>query len=132
MPAKFAFPIIGLLVLLFAGCFYELAQLSLESAAASQEVQIFIEAQNKALASETGEAVEQLKHMISHYPSGSKLRKGSKHDRIVEAVRSNVVQRILIHLQSTTGQNHGNDPQKWIDSLNDQKAQMPRNPSVTN
>jgi hypothetical protein len=75
----------------------------------------------KAAQSDPSEAVPYLVYALSYYPSGSKQVKGSRLDRIVERARDNAVSAIIADLRKRTGQDFGDNPQRWIDELKSQK-----------
>ena len=49
------------------------------------------------------------------FQTGSKQIQGSRLDSLVERERSNAVQIIISYLRTKTGEDLGNDPEKWIE-----------------
>ncbi len=104
--------------------------LQIRIAFAEDQTKIFDEMREKAVSFDSTAAVTYLKYIINYYPSGSKQESGSKLDKIVERERQSAVREILAYLRQITGQDFGEDPQRWIESL--QEAEQTANLETIN
>ena len=84
---------------------------------AEEQTAIFEQMNTEARAGDPLAAVDYLEYTINYYSSGTKQPKGSKLDQIVERARRNAVQQIVADLRAKTGEDHGDDPQRWIEAL---------------
>jgi hypothetical protein len=57
---------------------------------------------------------EILEYVVNYYPSGTKQRKGSALDSVVEMARSNTTTFIIVRLRATTAKDLGGDPNAWL------------------
>jgi hypothetical protein len=105
----------GLLTLLVVLLFVSHFRLVLELAFASDSSDIFAEMRDKALRGDPQEAVGCLEYVVCYYPSGTRLREGSRFDRMVERERACAVREILAYLRARTGLDLGEDPGPWIE-----------------
>ena len=60
------------------------------------------------------ELVRSLEYTINYYPSGTKLKTGSRLDKIVEKERQKAIHQMLEILKLKTKTDLGNDPNIWI------------------
>jgi hypothetical protein len=104
----------GLLVL-YGSLFWSYGWLKIRVAFASEQTQIFDDMRAQALQSDPTGAVGCLEYVVSYYPSGSKQETGSRLDRIVERERAVAVRDILAYLRAKSGEDLGDDPEKWIE-----------------
>jgi hypothetical protein len=95
--------------------FWQSARQQIEVAFASDQIEIFETMRTRALQSDTGEAASSLEYAIRYYPSGSKQRTGSRLDKMVEQARMKAARDIVAYLRQKTGQDLGEDPEKWIE-----------------
>jgi hypothetical protein len=93
--------------------FWEYVRQKIEVAFASDQIEIFEAMRTRALQSDTIEAASSLEYAIRYYPSGSKQRTGSRLDKIVERERIKAARDIIAYLRQKTGQDLGEDPEKW-------------------
>lgn len=115
------FRIIGVLCLLFAAgsaaaiwiCLTRTAQ-NTWLAHAVEQVEIFEQMRQQAIAAEPRGAVDCLDYVANYYPSGSKHATGSRLDRIAELARASAIREIIATLRSKTGKDLGEDPVAWI------------------
>jgi len=97
--------------------FWRYARQHVEVVFAAEQTEIFEEMRSRALQSDPVGAASSLKYAVRYYPSGSKQRTGSHLDKMVERERTRAVRDILAHLRQKTGQDLGEDPEKWIERL---------------
>ena len=93
---------------------YRYNELSLRSKFANEQTKIFDDMRGRALQHEAVEATGYLRYVINYYPPGTKQKKGSPLDLIVERARANAVNDILRHLRSTSEKDLGDDPDAWL------------------
>jgi hypothetical protein len=98
-----------------ASLFWKYARQHLEVAFAAEQTEIYEEMRARALQSDPAGAASSLEYAVRYYPSGTKQRTGSHLDRIVERERARAVRDIVAHLRQKTGQDLGEDPEKWIE-----------------
>ena len=55
-----------------------------------------------------------LEYVILYYPSGTRIRKDSPLDKMVEIERSYAVKTIIERFHVTTGKDLGDTPEKWF------------------
>jgi len=55
-----------------------------------------------------------LSYVIWYYPSGTRQKKDSPLDKMIEMDRSHAIKNIITRLRVVTGKDLGSDPQKWI------------------
>jgi hypothetical protein len=104
-----------LLVLgLAAKLLWDAAQLQLRVAFAEEQTGIFDSMRTQALSSDVTGAAGSLEYAVRYYPSGTKQVTGSRLDRVVERARAAAVRAIIAHLRTKTGEDLGDDPEKWI------------------
>jgi len=114
--------------------FTRLSKITIESAIACQQIQLFFESENRAVKGTTAENLQELEFVTNYYPSGSRLEKGGRFDRLVESARAEVAAHIISHIEFLTGNNLGNDPVEVIKFLNNNslsatnEAAKPRSP----
>ena len=90
--------------------------LHVQGALAEEQTLYFEEARDKALQSTRPEEIAQcIKGTLTYYPSGSKQTCGSHLDRMVERARRLTVDDMMRHLRHMSGQDLGNEPQKWLE-----------------
>ncbi len=83
---------------------------------ADEQTELFDQMRSYALNSTTpSEIAGFLQYIVHYYPSGTKQRAGSRLDRVVERHRAAVVRDIVGHLQRTTGDKLGENPDAWIE-----------------
>ena len=96
-------------------CAEKYTTLKLHVVFADGQVAIFKEMEASAYSTtDPREMTARLEYVVNYYPSGSKQMKGTRLDRIVEAVRSNSIAAIIARLHSTTGKDLGPDPRRWL------------------
>jgi hypothetical protein len=95
--------------------FWKYFQQSIEVVFASEQTEIFEEMRARALRSNPTEAASSLEYAVKYYPSGSKQRTGSRLDKMVERDRTRAIRDIIEHLRQKTGQDLGEDAEKWIE-----------------
>ena len=95
--------------------YWDYGRLKIQVAFASEQIAIFDGMRSAALQSDLAGAAGKLQYVVWYYPSGSKQQTGSRLDQIVECERTNAVKQILTYLKTKTGEDLGNDPQKWIE-----------------
>jgi hypothetical protein len=103
-------------VLLVATCklLWDLASVHARVAFASEQTEIFEEQRRVALAADPFGAASQLEYIVGYYPTGTKQIPGSRLDKVVERQRAQAVHDIIAYLRTKTGEDLGDDPQKWI------------------
>ncbi len=103
-------------VLLAATCkfFWDWASLHVRVAFASEQTEIFEEQRHSALTADPLGAALELEYIVGYYPSGTKQIAGSRLDQIVERQRRRAAMDIIAYLRAKTGEDLGDDPQKWI------------------
>ena len=99
----------------FAGYyFYRYSELRLRSKFANEQTRIFDDMRGRALQHDTVEATGCLSYVIYYYPPGTKQKKGSPLNLVVERARANAVKDIVRHLRSTSEKDLGDDPYVWL------------------
>src|SRR5437867_3010930 len=83
------------------------------SASAREQIEIFEECREKAAKADAGEAVGFLIYAAHYYPSGTKQIAGSPLDWIVERERKQIVGLIIVDLKTKTGEDFGEDVERW-------------------
>jgi hypothetical protein len=106
---------VALLVVLLSVITFNNLEHTLRLAFADEQTQIFEDMRIQASQAEPPKAVEFLDYAVSYYPSGSKQVPGSRCDRIVERARRSAVREIIADLRARTGQDLGDDPQRWVE-----------------
>jgi hypothetical protein len=97
------------------------AMFSISIAFADEQTAIFEEMADKAATAlsqdppDVAEAIGCLQYVHHYYPSGTKQLSGSRLDQIVERSRTAAGQRIIEQLRAATGQDFGDEPDRWID-----------------
>lgn len=105
-------------VFLSGWLFIEKATLSLRSAFAYEQTQLFLELRDRALASDNpSEGAFLLEGVVGYYPSGTKQLTGTALDRLVESHRKDSINAIIRHLRFLTGKDLGNDPGMWVKEI---------------
>jgi hypothetical protein len=94
--------------------FWDAVLLRLRVSFASEQIAIFEEMRSRALSAEGSGAAQHLEYVVNYYPSGTKQIAGSRLDGIVERARTNAIRDIITHLREKTGENLGDDTEKWI------------------
>lgn len=107
--------VVVILSALYAKGHWDYVLLSVRLAFAEDQIRIFDDMRIKASQSDANGSVGCLEYVLNYYPSGTKQIRGSQLDRIVETARANAVARILSDLRHKTGNDFGDDPQRWID-----------------
>lgn len=93
-------------------------ELRVRAALGEEQGRMFEECRAKALeTTNTGQIVGLIEAAIAYYPSGTKQRRASHLDLLVEQSRRLSVQAMLAHLRDVSGTNLGDDPQRWIDAF---------------
>jgi hypothetical protein len=105
----------GLLLVLLGIVTFNYLERTLRLAFADDQTEIFEEMRIKASQAEPSKAVQYLDYAASYYPSGSKQVPGSRLDRVVERARRSAVREIIADLRARTGEDFGDDPQRWIE-----------------
>jgi hypothetical protein len=94
----------------------EYTKLKLDISYANEQIAIFVASKNSSASMTNPKKLAGLlDYLVRYYPSGTKQEKGTQLDRIVEEMRFIVIASIISRLRTTTGVDHGNDPQLWID-----------------
>ena len=93
---------------------YRYNEIKLRSRFANEQTKIFDEMRGRALQHDAVETADCLRYVINYYPPGTKQKKGSPLDLIVERARANAVNDILRHLRSTSEKDLGDDPDAWL------------------
>ena len=88
--------------------------LHIHVAFASEQTEIFDNMRREALSADAVGAAQSLAYVVNYYPTGTKQVRGSLLDRMVERERTNAVLEIISHLRTKTGEDLGDDPEKWI------------------
>ena len=107
-----------LIVLLVALCgklFWDYSLLDIRTELAREQIEIFDHMRDQALKSGVAEAADCLRYAVHYYPSGTKQVAGSRLDRIVERERDEAVRAIIASLRTKTGEDVGDDPEKWVE-----------------
>lgn len=101
--------------LVFCGAFWFGSEYRhIQDKLAYEQMEIFYLGRERALRSAPDEAAMSLMEIRDYYPSGTKQTVGSPLDAAVELVPSEVMRDVVIHLQNTSGQTLGDDPDTWI------------------
>jgi hypothetical protein len=108
--------IIGVVLrfVLSASLFWKYARQRIEIEFAEERTEIFEAMRTRALQINPVGAADCLGYVTTYYPSGTKQRTGSLLDKIVERERTRAIRDIIAHLRTTTGQDLGDEPEKWI------------------
>ena len=103
-------------VLLIAACkfFWDAATLHIHVAFASEQTEIFDNMRTQALSADAVGAAQSLDYVVHYYPSGTKQVRGSLLDQMVERERTNTILEIIAHLRTKTGEDLGDNAEKWI------------------
>ncbi|WP_129589516.1 hypothetical protein [Rubritalea profundi] len=97
--------------LVFCGAFSVKSEYrGLQAKFAQDQIKTFYLIRESAL----GSTAEESAKIKNHYPSGTKQSTGSPLGAAVELVRSEVMRDVITHLQTTSGQTLGDDPEVWI------------------
>ena len=110
--------LILVVVLLAALCgklFVDYAALNISTSLARGQIQTFDDMRDRALNSDVTESANCLRYAAHYYQSGTKQTTGSTLDWIVERQRGEAVQAIIAHLRAKSGENLGDDPEKWVE-----------------
>jgi hypothetical protein len=87
---------------------------------AEEQIKIFFRLKKDIYSSEkNAEIALKLAYLVDYYPSGTKQKKGSRLDILVENTRKNVIEDILAFLKNKTGKNFGANPKIWIEKMKD-------------
>jgi hypothetical protein len=105
---------LGLLLALVSVVTFRWLERALRLGFADDQTDIFEDMRIQASQAEPSKAVEYLDYTVNYYPSGSRQVPGSRFDRIVERARRSAVREIIADLHSRTGEDFGEDPQRWI------------------
>ena len=95
---------------------------------AAEQTEIFEEMVTKASTSlrqsppDTRAAVGYLQYAHSYYPSGTKQTEGSRLDQIIERCRDFSEARIIQMLREATGEDLGDDVERWISMFGEEPA----------
>jgi len=117
--ATMALGILCALLLVFGGyCTIKFVLQVTHIAFAEEQVQIFEAMRLRAMDVPTSEAASFLNYVVTYYPSGTKQEAGSKLDHIVEQARASAIRDIVAVLRNKTGEDLGDDPQRWIHKFN--------------
>lgn len=103
-----------LVLALAAKLFWDTGMLQVQVAFASEQTGIFDSMRTQALSSDAAGAAGSLEYVVHYYPSGTKQVAGSRLDGVVERARADAVRAIIAHLRTKTGEDLGDDPEKWI------------------
>jgi hypothetical protein len=104
-----------LLVLALAGkLFWDAGLLQVRVAFANEQIGIFEDVRVRALLADAAGAAGSLDYIVRYYPSGTKQVAGSQLDSIVERARADAIRAIIAHLRAKTGEDLGDNPEKWI------------------
>lgn len=103
-----------ILILAVVALTIEVGSLRLQMAFAEEQLEVFEMSATKSKAGSTQQAIGSLAYVLSYYPSGTKQRKGSRGDNIVEIGRRLCVASILDTLRQKTRQDFGDDPRAWL------------------
>jgi hypothetical protein len=116
-PIFVAVLVVVLVVMLIAlvMAVYDHGLQSVRIALAEEQTAIFDEMRDQARDAPPSRAVGYLEYAVSYYPSGTKQATGSRLDRIVERARGSAVREMIAVLRQKTGQDLGDDPQRWIE-----------------
>jgi len=66
------------------------------------------------LSNNPAEIAHELRYIVTYYPSGTRNKKNSQIDKIVEAARMAYIRLCINKFRSITGNELGDDPQPWI------------------
>lgn len=113
--------VVAVLVALLGWQGFVYLRLHHEVANAEWQTQSFDDLRTVALKQDAPGALGCLEHLLIDYPSGTKQRRGSHLDRMVEGHRAAVAREIIAHLRRVTGQDFGNDPEAWIQGYGTRK-----------
>lgn len=106
--------VVVLLLAVAGKCMWDFGLLRLRVAYANEQTQIFEEMRRSALSADAVGAAQSLEYAARYYPSGTKQVAGSRLDQIVERQRVQAIRDIIAHLRAKTGEDLGDDPEKWI------------------
>jgi hypothetical protein len=108
--------VVVVLLVAFSGkLFWDYSLLDIRTELAREQIEIFDDMRDRALGSGVAEAADCLRYAVHYYPSGTKQVTGSRLDRIVERERGEVVRAIIAHLRNKSGEDLGDDPEKWVE-----------------
>jgi len=91
------------------------ARLKIEVAFAEEQTRIFEDLRQQAVGGSASGAAEALAYVVNYYPTGTKQRKGSRLDKVVERARASVVGDIISQLRQKAGEDLGAKPEVWIE-----------------
>lgn len=113
-----------ILIALVAYFYFQKAVVDLRLHSADEQTAIFEDMREKVEKSDDPiQGAEFLEYALGYYPSGTKQVAGSPLDQIVERARRTAVREMIEILRKKTGQDFGDDPQRWIKGLKLPKKQ---------
>lgn len=105
-------------------------ELTLRASLADEQVRVFYHMRSEAASTPNlTRAAQCLDYANHYYRSGTKQKRGTPLDRLVERVRSEVVQDIIGILRQKSGEDLGDDPEAWIKEYGKREQFVPTTPS---
>jgi len=104
-----------LLAILLGWQSWSYARLKIEVAFAEEQTRIFDTMLQQAVAASPAEAAGALAYVVNYYPSGTKQRRGSRLDKVVERAGASVIRGMVSELREKTGEDLGTEPEAWIE-----------------
>jgi hypothetical protein len=89
---------------------------------AEEQTEIFEQMREQVEVSDATNAAGCLSYTLNYYPSGTKQVAGSPLDYMVERARRGALREMMARLRTKTGQDFGDDPQRWIEGLKASRA----------
>ena len=86
---------------------------------ALEQVQVFYAMKEKCSDSDPSLATQHLRYVVEYYPSGTKHLEGTVLDALVERVRDEVVEDIIVQLRVRSQVDLGDNPYAWISEFGD-------------
>lgn len=105
----------GLYAILAIALYLKHVERNLRMAFAKGQVRIFQQMCERCRDADAESCADYLSYALHYYPSGTKQRRGSSLDEVVETARQWAVNEMIAELRRKTGEDLGNDPVKWID-----------------
>jgi hypothetical protein len=88
--------------------------LTVRVAFAEEQLGVFRDMVAKAKGGSQEDCLESLQQTVSYYPSGTKQRKGTKLDTMVEQARRDAVMAIIESLRRVSPTDLGPEPEAWL------------------